>query len=140
MKRILIIEDNPADVFLMKEALRGAGLTDLVLEIAEDGEEALSRLKGLHTAQNWSLVILDLNLPKGGGAEILEVIRGDPKLSHTLVVTWTSSVAPREREQLLGLGVDEHLVKPMRLEEYIRIGAILRDLIESRQPASPAVS
>jgi len=134
MNRILIIEDNPADVFLMKEALRSAGLTDHVLEIAEDGEEAISRLKGDHS-QRWSLVILDLNLPKGGGAEILEVIRGDPKLSETLVVTWTSSVAPTEREELLGLGVDEHLIKPMRLEEYIRIGATLRNLMEARHHA-----
>src|SRR5215813_11243266 len=100
MKRILIIEDNPADVFLLKEALENAGITDHVLEIAEDGEEALTRLRCDHpSTQRWSLVILDLNLPKAGGAEILSVIRGNPTLAHTLVVTCTSSGAPREREK-----------------------------------------
>jgi CheY-like chemotaxis protein len=136
MTTILIVEDNPADVFLIKEVLAGVGLTDrYALEFAEDGEEALHALSRNSNGGPPTLVLLDLNLPKSGGMEVLQRIRENPVLTRTIVVTWTSSIAPHEAEALLRLGVTRHVIKPMRLEEYVQIGTLLRDLLDARDSA-----
>lgn len=133
MKTILVVEDNPADVFLIQQALSAAGvLADYTPHFAEDGEEALEKLEQLR-AEGLQLVLLDLNLPKSGGLEVLQAIRRDPELARALVVTWTSSIAPQEVDRLMELGVNRHIVKPMRLEEYVQIGAMLRELLMQRQ-------
>jgi two-component system, response regulator len=137
MTTILIVEDNPADVFLIKEVLAGAGLTDRYsLQFAEDGEEALQALSRHSNGGPPGLVLLDLNLPKSGGMEVLQRIRENPALAHTIVVTWTSSIAPHEADTLIRLGVTRHVIKPMRLEEYVQIGTLLRDLLDARDTAS----
>jgi CheY-like chemotaxis protein len=137
MATILIVEDNPADVFLIKEVLAGAGITGrYALEFAEDGEEALHALSSRNSNGGPpSLVLLDLNLPKSGGMEVLQRIRENPALARTIVVTWTSSIAPHEAEALLRLGVTRHVIKPMRLEEYVQIGTLLRDLLDAKDTA-----
>lgn len=133
MNCILVVEDNPADVFLIRQALTSAGLvSDYSIIYADDGEEALEKL-ALLRSESLHLIVLDLNLPKSGGLEILQSIRADPAFSHTLVVTWTSSLAPHETERLFELGVNHHIVKPMRLEDYVAIGPLLRDLLTSSQ-------
>lgn len=129
MKRILVVEDNPADMYLIQEALNTAGVTDYHLDYAEDGEQALDYFTNLPASGKPDLVVLDLNLPKSGGTDVLRAIRTSPELSGTVVVTWTSSVLPNERDQLQKLGVDEHIVKPMRLEEYTEVGTLLRKLL-----------
>lgn len=137
MDRILVVDDNPADLFLIREALKNAGLSDYTLETAEDGEEAMRSLtSGTFAEKRPLLIVLDLNLPKSGGTEVLQAIRKNPQMADTLVVTWTSSIAPQEAEQLRALGVDEHIVKPMRLEEYARIGQTLRNLLNRRKRAT----
>ena len=138
MNTILVVEDNPADVFLIKEVLASAGITDRYsIEFAEDGEEALLALsRAANDRRLPGLILLDLNLPKSGGMEVLQSIRQNPRLAETIVVTWTSSVAPHEAEALNCLGVTRHVIKPMRLEEYVQIGTLLRDLLESRDTAS----
>jgi CheY-like chemotaxis protein len=132
MNCILVVEDNPADVFLIRQALASAGLSsDYAISYAEDGEEAMEKLAQLRS-ERLDLILLDLNLPKSGGFDILQAIRSDPGLARALVVTWTSSIAPQEADRLWELGVNQHIVKPMRLEEYVTIGAQLRSLLEER--------
>jgi CheY-like chemotaxis protein len=134
MDRILVVDDNPADLFLIREALASAGVMDYALEVAEDGDEALRMLNaGVAGQDRPILIVLDLNLPKRGGTEVLQAIRKNPQTADMLVVTWTSSIAPQEAERLRELGVDEHIVKPMRLEEYTQIGQTLRNLLAQRQ-------
>lgn len=129
MNCILVVEDNPADIFLIQQAFSSAGLSsDYAVSYAEDGEQALEKLAQLRS-ESLRLVLLDLNLPKSGGLEILQSIRSDQAFAHTLVVTWTSSIAPQEADRLYELGISCHIVKPMRLEEYTAIGPLLRDLL-----------
>lgn len=129
MDCILVVEDNPADVLLIQEAFSAAGLFgDYAVTFAGDGEEALEKLAQLRS-ESLRLVLLDLNLPKSGGIEVLRSIRADAAWEQTLVVTWTSSLAPRETEQLLALGADYHMVKPMQLHAYTAIGAQIRRIL-----------
>lgn len=133
MNCILVVEDNPADIFLIQQAFHSASLSsEYCVSLAEDGEQALEKL-ALLRSESLRLVLLDLNLPKSGGLEILQSIRADPAFTHTIVVTWTSSIAPHEADRLFELGVNHHIVKPMRLEEYTAIGPLIRDLLTTSQ-------
>ena len=130
-QKILVVEDNPADVFLLREALRNAGLSGHSLEVISDGEQALQRLKRDAVTQSKpKLIVLDLNLPKASGFDIVKAVRNDRNMDGTLVVTWTSSAAPKDRDILLRLGVDAHFVKPMQFDEYLQIGTRLRGMLE----------
>lgn len=139
---ILVIEDNPADVFLIREALHAAGVVPPHdLEVAADGEAALVSLRGWAQRGGLALVVLDLNLPKAGGIELLQAMRTDPRLAAVPVATWTSSIVPHEAEQLHLLGVRRHFVKPMQLEEYLEIGRAIRALLaESSRGGSMAAA
>jgi CheY-like chemotaxis protein len=130
MKRILIVDDNPADLLLMKEAFAGAGLSHCHCDTARDGEEALRLLRSSQTARV-DLVVIDLNLPKTPGAEVVRAIRRDPALAAIPIVVWSSSIIRREAELLNELGV-ECIIKPNRLEDYEEIGKRLDHLIDQR--------
>ena len=96
---ILLAEDNPADVFLIRETLREHGVPCHIREAA-DGKEVLGILSsesGPDTLQNLRLIILDLNLPRHDGIEILQFLHDNGKLSHVPVVVLTSSDSPRDR-------------------------------------------
>ena len=129
--RIFIAEDNPADVYMIDYALRESGAV-FELEVATTGKEALSFLElELHTSERpLALVLLDLNLPQHDGAEILQFIRKDPRLSAVPVVLFTSSDSPKDRLTAMREGAHRFIRKPSVLEEYIAIGATLRAMLE----------
>lgn len=129
MPRILLIEDNPADVYLIQEVLSRQEGTSYEIETTADGEEAL---RILDTSKVPDLVILDLNLPKTSGATLVRAIRDNPKFAKTLVVTWTSSIKPSESAEYLEMGADRHIVKPLQWDDYEQIGLLLRDMIEKK--------
>ncbi|MGA2737662.1 MAG: response regulator [Bryobacteraceae bacterium] len=132
---ILLAEDNPADVYLIREALREHGV-DCVLRIVSDGAEVLQLIasaQSLTDAQRLSLIILDLNLPRHDGAEILERLRETPELSHVPVVVLTSSDSPRDRLVASQFGAACYLRKPSCLEQFLALGAIFKDLLEHRK-------
>lgn len=113
MLHILLVEDNPADVMLVREAVRTSNAKADIL-IAYDGEQALRMLSEFQFRPDF--IILDLNLPKFSGLQILERYRaheGPP------VVVFTSSVNKVERERAFELGVREYLVKPSDLDEFM---------------------
>src|SRR5512133_559793 len=98
MSKILLAEDNPADVYLIRTALAECGV-DLPIEVANDGREVL-RLIGAEDGQalsHVSLVILDLNLPRHDGIEILQRLREIGSAARIPVVVLTSSDSPRDR-------------------------------------------
>jgi two-component system response regulator len=122
-KTILLVEDNPSDRDLTKRALvKGHISNELV--IAEDGQEALDYLRGegayagRNIAETPAVVLLDLNLPKVSGLEVLRLIRADPRLRRVPVVILTSS---REEEDV-GAGYDLHVNsyvrKPVDFKEF----------------------
>lgn len=130
MPRILLIEDNPADVYLIQEVLSRQKGTSYEIETAADGDEAL---RILDTSRVPDLVILDLNLPKASGATLVRAIRENPKFAETLVVTWTSSIKPSETAEYLEMGADRHIVKPLQWDDYEQIGTVLREMMENKR-------
>ncbi len=132
---ILVIEDNPADVQLLRLALNETGLA-YELTVIDDGAEALRYVhrEGKYAAMpKPDLVVLDLNLPKKSGMEVLAALRGNKELSNTPVAVVTSSAAPLERAQVEGLRVERFITKPPDLDDFLRIGAMLIEVLLERQ-------
>lgn len=127
---ILFIEDNPGDVLLVKTALKEIG-RDAQLDTAQDGEAALGKLQALAKDENTQpdLILLDLNLPRVSGLELLEYIRSHPFLSRIPAVVLTTSNAPRDRARCEELGSTGYLVKPARYEGYLAIARQLEPLL-----------
>jgi len=124
---ILLVEDNPGDVELTEHAL-GRSQTPATLRVVADGEEAMDflRRKGGHaSAPRPDLVVLDLNLPKKDGREVLADIRSDPNLKHLPVIILTSSSADSDIENSYSLGANCFVTKPTDLKDYRNVvGAI----------------
>lgn len=133
--RILLVEDNPADVFLMREALQQAGMR-FELTVIEDGEEALRRMRRespYEDAPRPDMVLLDLNLPRNDGREVLQAIRSDPEMNDTIVAILSSSESPLDRRQVAELKANCYITKLPDLDQYMQIGVHLRELWESNR-------
>jgi CheY-like chemotaxis protein len=128
---ILLAEDNPADVYLIREALQEHSV-NYTLRVASDGKEVL-RIISSHPlaspAGELGLIILDLNLPRHDGIEILERVRATPSLAHVPVAVLTSSDSPRDRQLAKELGATCYLHKPSNLERFLALGAVFKDLL-----------
>src|SRR5579872_507971 len=135
MAEILLAEDNPADVYLVREALREHNV-DCIVNVATEGQEVLRILGGSKAdgEARWivppGLIILDLNLPRHDGIEILQRIRQTVELAGVPVVVLTSSDSPRDREVATQLGATRYLRKPSSLEQFLGLGAIVKGLLE----------
>lgn len=128
---ILIAEDNNADVLLVKEALREYSIA-YNLHVVNDGESAvrfLERTDNESGAPCPDLLLLDLNLPKRSGAEILKRLRSSPKCGSIPVIVLTGTESPVERKAVEQLGADRLFRKPMQLDDFLQLGAVVRELI-----------
>ena len=125
--RVLLVEDNEADVRLTREALREAG-EDVRLSAVGDGEQALAylrRLEGFAEAPRPDLVLLDLNLPRKNGLEVLDEMRADAGLTRIPVIVLTSSAARQDVDESYARGANAFVVKPQDLDAFVDlIGAI----------------
>jgi CheY-like chemotaxis protein len=110
--KILLIDDSEADVYLFQEAFRGLQNVH-ELEIARDGEEALQHLHSRDAENLPALILLDINLPKVDGFEILRAIRADSKMRSVPVIVLSSSSDQRQVRQAYELGANAYLVKPL---------------------------
>lgn len=131
MLEILLAEDNLADVYLIREALREHGV-DCPIRVASDGRDVLRIISGEDSSAkdlDLGLIILDLNLPRHDGIEILERLRETPDLAHVPVAVLTSSDSPRDRQVATGLGAVRFLRKPSSLEQFLSLGAVFKDLL-----------
>ncbi len=120
---ILLVEDNPGDVRLTKEALK-EGKVRNNLHVAADGEEALAflRQEGRHAgAGRPDLILLDLNLPKKNGREVLAEIKEDPELKRIPVVILTSSKAEQDIIRSYNLHANCYITKPVDLEQFLTV-------------------
>jgi chemotaxis family two-component system response regulator Rcp1 len=120
---ILLVEDNPGDARLTREALRDAKVRNN-LHVAPDGVEALAflRRQGKHaTAPTPDLILLDLNLPKKDGREVLEEVKGDEQLRHIPIVILTTSQAERDIAESYRLRANAYVTKPVDLEQFLRV-------------------
>jgi chemotaxis family two-component system response regulator Rcp1 len=131
VSRILLVEDNEADVYLFRKALENADL-QFELTVMRDGAEALAfvRREGKYSASKVpNLVLLDLNLPKDGGIQVLRAIREREAFSNVPVAIVSSSASPQDRHETDELGVDRYVTKPPNLEEFLKIGQISKELL-----------
>ena len=120
---ILLVEDNPGDVRLTKEALK-EGKVYNNLHWAKDGVEALEFLKqqGKHAkAPRPDIILLDLNLPKKDGREVLALIKKDADLKHIPVVVLTTSEAEEDVLKSYELHANCYVTKPVDLEKFIHV-------------------
>ncbi len=106
---LLLVEDNAEDLELALRALRGKGLDREVL-VARDGVEARELLA---TAALPRVILLDLKLPRVGGAEVLRALKSDPRLRAIPVVVFTSSREPSDIAEAYRLGANSYVVKPL---------------------------
>ncbi len=120
---ILLVEDNPGDVRLTQEALR-EGKVKNNLHVARDGVEALAflRREGIHKdAVRPDLVLLDLNLPRKDGREVLAEIKADPALKMLPVVVLTTSSAENDIVNTYSLHANCYITKPVDLEQFVKV-------------------
>ena len=127
---ILVIDDNPADQFLVLEAMKDASL-EYDLRLVSDGDEALEYLyrRGRYRDSSLSprpgLILLDLNMPRFSGRQVAKAIKSDPNLKDIPVVVLTASDQEEDVEELYSVGVNSYLQKPLNFDEFT---AALRDL------------
>ena len=135
---LLVIEDNPSDVDLLRRALALAEL-DCDLTVVDDGAEALALFRQGSEITVPDLAIVDLNLPKHSGLEVIAQMRANPAFADVPLVIMTSSSAPRDRSSLEKFRIRRYIVKPADLEEFMRIGWQIRELLSaSRTQGQPS--
>ena len=129
--RILLVEDNSADVYLFRKALENAGL-NFELTVLEDGASAIGFVRGdekYGESPVPDLAVLDLSLPKNDGVQVLEAIRASHRFAHIPVVVTSSSPSPPARLKQEHLQVARYIMKPPDLEDFLRIGATLKEVL-----------
>lgn len=123
---ILLIEDNPDDAELTRIAFAEAAI-DSQLVVVGDGAEALDYLfaQGRHAARDAadlpSIVLLDLNLPKLDGREVLQALRANPATRGLPVVVLTTSTEPFDVEASYALGVNSYIRKPVDFKQFVEV-------------------
>ena len=120
---ILLVEDSPGDVRLTREAFKDAKM-HINLHVAADGEEAMVFLKREGDSGNAprpDLILLDLNLPKKDGREVLEEIKGDPTLKSIPVVILTTSASEEDILRSYRLHANCYITKPVDLEGFLKV-------------------
>lgn len=126
---ILMVEDNPSDVRLTMEAFKDAKVYNN-MSVAADGEDAMAFLKrqGRYAdSPRPDLILLDLNLPKKNGREVLEEIKADPDLKRIPVVILTTSDDEKDILQAYDLHVNAYITKPVDLDQFIKIVEAVED-------------
>lgn len=132
-KKIVLVEDNPSDVFLLERALDEHEVS-YSLKVIRDGEQALFYLDGLEKSGGDmpDLIILDLNLPRHDGIEVLAKCRGMEKFLEIPVMILTSSDSPKERERAEELGVHDYVRKPIMLDDFMAVGGRIKAVLNER--------
>ena len=135
---LLLVEDSPADIYLVREAMRREGL-NFHLEVADNGETAiqiLNRVDADPEEQPPGLLLLDLNVPRKDGTQVLDRLRRSPRCGGIPVIMISSSDSPADRRRAFELGATEYFRKPSNLNEFMLLGAMVRRLFdESRSTA-----
>jgi CheY-like chemotaxis protein len=142
---VLLIEDNPTDVYVIKQVLKQSGL-EQGLQVATDGAQAMDlwqSIQAQHETQNGTqndahqmcptLVLLDLNIPKVSGREILARIRSSPHCGSVPVVVVTSSDSPEDLAAIRALNASAYFRKPIDLSDFMELGKIIAQTLADRK-------
>jgi len=127
---IVLVDDNPADILLVREALVWHEVKSELL-IARDGDEAINLLGEIDSQllPCPDLVVLDLNLPRKTGFDVLEFMRSSPRCGKIPVAILSSSDAPSDQHRAELLGASRYFQKPSNLQDFLSIGAKLKEML-----------
>lgn len=120
---ILLVEDDPADADLIQECLEDMSL-DVKLNIVNDGAKAIAYISRQHPYSKVALpdlILLDLNLPKKNGREVLKELKEDSLLKHIPVLVLTSSSAEDDINMSYSLGANSYIIKPGGFEQFVNV-------------------
>src|SRR5688572_11097589 len=128
---ILVVEDNPADVTLLTLALESAGV-NCELTVLDDGAKALEFLRNLSQGVEKcpDLAIVDLNVPKHDGFEVLQAMSAGTRFPRIPIAVLSSSTSVRDQSRLSSDLVRRFITKPPDLEEFLKIGWVIKELVE----------
>jgi len=128
---VLVVDDNLTDVWLVNEALDESGIHPALL-VASDGEEALTVLDRIErdVLPCPNLMVVDLNLPRGSGFDVLKHIRAGPKCAACPVAIFSSSNAASDKREAARLGASAYIEKPCNLSDLPAVGNRLKELME----------
>jgi chemotaxis family two-component system response regulator Rcp1 len=127
--QILMVEDNPDDIELAMEALKDAKVGN-ILKVVRDGEEALAYLRcegQYHGAMRPDLILLDLNMPKKDGREVLKEIKNHPTLRRIPVVILTTSQAEEDILNTYDLHANCYITKPVDFTQFLKVVRSIED-------------
>lgn len=130
--QILLVEDNPADANLVEEAIAEAHI-ECRISVVRDGAQAMDFIRRIEAqrAECPDIVLLDLNLPKVSGEEVLKRVRRSPACATAKVLIVSSSDARADRERALALGASDYFRKPSSLDQYMLLGPKIRSMLEA---------
>ena len=129
---VLIVEDNDLDVFLIEEAIKATKLT-VVLHVVRDGEQAVRFFDQADNDAHLpspSLVILDINLPKKLGGEVLKHMRKSQKCGKALVLAVSTSDSKRDCDEMNRLGANGYFHKPSDYDGFMKFGDMIKGLLD----------
>jgi CheY-like chemotaxis protein len=145
---ILLVDDNPHDVVLIRLAFRRVGIIDTI-QLVKDGVEAMRYINGegayadRHQFPLPTLILLDLKMPQTSGFDVLQWIREQPELGNVVVVVMSGSKNDQDIERAYALGANSYLIKPTRFEEMVKMMETLKDYTawkkNGRAGASPSI-
>jgi len=125
---VLLVEDNPGDIRLTQEAFK-EGRVFVNLTVANDGVEAMELLKGQSSngKRRPDLILLDLNLPRKNGREVLVEIKADEELRRIPVIVMTTSKAEQDIHRAYNLNANCYITKPVELDEFLNVVRSIED-------------
>ncbi len=137
---ILVAEDNVADVIVIREALQLHGISH-ELHVVEDGDLAISVFATMGKPEGMpcpDVMLLDLNLPKVDGPDILKEFRKHPTCLNTPVIVVSSSDTTKDREKVASMQVAHYFRKPPDLDEYMKIGQVILQVVGDKSHSASA--
>jgi CheY-like chemotaxis protein len=134
----LLAEDNRADALIVEEAIDVYDLP-IDLHVVEDGEKAFQFIERAEHDPHFpcpELLLLDLNLPRRSGREVLERVRNSPACKHIPVLVITSSNSAKDRKDISRLGANGYFQKPASYDEFLKVGEALKRLLDQYRDKS----
>ena len=136
----LLVEDNRGDVMIVEEAILLYNLP-IELHVVEDGEKAFEFIRRAEVDPKSlfpQMLILDLNLPKRSGKEVLQRLRQSPTFQRIPVLVITSSESKKDRREVTQLGANVVFHKPSSYDKFLKIGEVLKELLKQHGPPNAA--
>jgi CheY-like chemotaxis protein len=130
----LLVEDNRADVLIIEEAILLYDLP-LQLHVVEDGDQAfqfIDRADHDPEAPCPQVLLLDLNLPKRSGKEVIQRVRQSARCKGVPILVISSSNSPKDRNEVVQLGAQHYFCKPVNYDEFLKVGAILQRMLSEQ--------